>query len=215
MKTIILVNSLEGRTRDQFREHYEAVHAPLGARWFPFYKYLRNHVVEAEPGATEFDGMGEFWAILTPAETAPILAGEAGPLFEDDRALFMSTRRSGGMVEEILLVGPPRGMDPQRTRNELAFVRKKPGVDEATFNAALRAFASELHSQKKARRVVFNRPVEGLGNIQGDGLLQAWPRNGQSVLRGAANDAFELFNWVATESYETLPEELTAAPPYL
>ena len=216
MKNVILVNRLDGMTRDAYRDHYEKVHAPLGTRYFHFHKYVRNHVVEADPAYYEFDCLGEFWPAASAAETAEVLRGPAAKLFEDDRALFMNTRRSGGQVEEILIAGAPRGVDPHRTRREVLLLRRKAGVDPAAYDAELRDLAEAWVTDKKALRVILDRPVAGgpgLGNIQADGILQAWPTSHESLLRGLTNGLFDGFGWVATEAYETPPAELQQAFP--
>lgn len=211
MKNMILVNRLDGMSRDAFRDHYENVHAPLGARYFHFHKYARNHVIDADPAYTEFDCMGEFWPAASAAETAEVLRGPAARLFEDDRALFMNTRRTGGQVEEVLLAGAPRGVDPPRTRREALLLRRKPGVDASAYDALLRDLAESWVVEKRAIRVTLDRPVPGgpgLGNIQADGILQVWPISPAPVLRQLSSDLFDGFAWVAMESYETETVEL-------
>lgn len=211
MKNVILVNRLDGMSRDAYRDHYENVHAPLGARYFHFHKYVRNHVVEADPAYYEFDCLGEFWPAASAAETAEVLKGPAAQLFEDDRALFMNTRRTGGQVEEVVLAGAPRGIDPHRTRREVLLLRRKPGADPAAYDLELRDLAEKWVVEKKALRVLLDRPVPGgpgLGNIQADGILQVWPTSHAALLRDLNSDLFDGFGWVATEAYETSSAEL-------
>lgn len=214
MKNVILVNRLDGMSRDAYREHYEKVHAPLGARYFRFHKYVRSHVVEAETDDVEFDCYGEFWPAASAAETAEVLKGPAAQVMADDRALFMHTRRTGGNVEEVLLAGAPRGIDALRTRREILLLRRRSEADRDAYDAALREIAEDLVVSKRATRVILDRPVAGgpgLGNIQADGILQIWPTGTDAAVRGLAHPTFESFGWVATESYETPPEELHAA----
>lgn len=214
MKNVILVNRLDGMSRDAYREHYENVHAPLGAKWFHFHKYVRNHVVEAESDHVEFDCYGEFWPAATAEETAEVLQGPAAEIMVDDRALFMHTRRTGGNVEEVLLAGAPRGIDPPRTRREIVLLRRRPDASRDDYDAALRDIAEDLVVSKRARRVILDRPVAGgpgLGNIQADGILQVWPTGTEAVMRGLSHPTFERFFWVATEAYETPPETLHAS----
>ena len=214
MKNVILVNRLDGMSRDAYREHYEKVHAPLGAKWFHFHKYVRSHVVESETDYVEFDCYGEFWPAASAEETAEVLKGPAAQIMIDDRALFMNTRRTGGNVEEVLLAGAPRGIDPLRTRREIVLLRRRAEAGRDGFDAALREIAEALVAGKRAKRVILDRPVAGgpgLGNIQADGILQIWPTGTDAVLRGLSHATFESFGWVAAESYETAPEELLAS----
>ncbi len=214
MKNVILVNRLDGMSRDAYRDHYETVHAPLGAKYFHFHKYVRSHVVESETDDVEFDCYGEFWPAASAAETAEVLKGPVAQIMVDDRALFMSTRRTGGNVEEVLLAGAPRGIDPLRTRREILLLRRRPEASRDDYDAALRAIAEDLVVAGRAKRVILDRPVAGgpgLGNIQADGILQIWPTGTAAVLRGLSHSTFDSFGWVATESYETPPEQLHAS----
>jgi hypothetical protein len=213
MKNVILVNRRDGMTRDAYREHYENVHAPLGAKYFHFHKYVRAHVVEADDDPAEFDCYGEFWPAASAEETAELLKGPVAQIMIDDRAKFMHTRRTGGNVEEILLAGAPRGIEPPRSRREILLLRRRPEASREAFDAALRELAEQLVVAKRARRVILDRPVPGgpgLGNIQADGILQVWPAGTSPVIRGLSHPTFEGFGWVAAESYETLPEVLHA-----
>jgi hypothetical protein len=214
MKNVILVNRLEGMSRDAYREHYEKVHAPLGAKYFHFHKYVRSHVVESETDDVEFDCYGEFWPAASAEQTAEVLKGPVAQIMIDDRALFMSTRRTGGNVEEVLLAGAPRGIDPPRARREILLLRRRAAASRDDYDAALREIAEKLVVARRAKRVILDRPVAGgpgLGNIQADGILQIWPTGTEPVLRGLSHPTFESFGWVAAESYETPPEQLHAS----
>lgn len=213
MKNVILVNRRDGMTRDAYREHYEAVHAPIGARWFHFHKYVRAHVVEAEAEPVEFDCYGEFWPAATVAELTEVLKGPAAQIIADDHVAFMHARRTGGNVEEILLAGAPRGIDPPRRRREIVLLRRRPSARVEDYDAALRAIGEALVDGKQAVRVILDRPVPGgpgLGNIQADGILHVWPTGTAPLLRKLSDETFDSFGWCAAESYETLPETLHA-----
>jgi uncharacterized protein (TIGR02118 family) len=66
VKAIALLKRRPGLSSEQFRQHYEEVHAPLAKRVFPFIKkYVRNYVTtmpfssgDKEP---EFDCVTEEW----------------------------------------------------------------------------------------------------------------------------------------------------------
>ena len=44
MKSVCLLTRRAGTTREAFRDYYETQHCRLGMKYFPFAKYLRNHV---------------------------------------------------------------------------------------------------------------------------------------------------------------------------
>lgn len=213
MKNVILVNRLDGMSRVAFREHYERVHAPLGAAWFRFHKYVRGHVVEADAAHDAFDCYGEFWPAASAAETAAVLKGPAAQIMADDRALFMHTRRTGGTVEEVLLAGAPRGIDRTNVRREILLLRRHPQAACDAYDAALREIAEDLVVARRAIRVILDRPVlggPGPGNIQADGILQIWPTADDAVARGLAHPTFETFAWASVVTCETPPEGLSA-----
>lgn len=109
VKAIALLRRKPGLSPEQFRKHYEEVHAPLAKRLFPFMrKYVRNYVSTApfSPAGkeTKFDCITEEWfddmqAFQTMMD---IYASETGrPLREDEKALFDMTKLEFLFVEEV------------------------------------------------------------------------------------------------------------------
>ena len=84
-------------TRAQFRQHYEVRHVPMNLaanRYFGFHKYVRNHVVGAEPGLLplpEFDAFTEFsFRDLSKAVDAQaFMATPDGKALADDELNFL------------------------------------------------------------------------------------------------------------------------------
>jgi len=93
IKLILMVRRKPGMDREEFRKHYEGVHAPLAASLMKRCKrYVRNFVRDEPSGDLGFDVITEFWfdgdgrwadvrGEFANAETAAILA--------DDEARFM------------------------------------------------------------------------------------------------------------------------------
>ena len=109
IKTIALLKRNPGLSPEEFRKHYEEVHAPLARRLFPFVrKYVRNYITPApfSPAGEEpkFDCITEEWyenmeALQTQLE---IYASETGrPLREDENELFDMTKLEFLFVEEV------------------------------------------------------------------------------------------------------------------
>ncbi len=109
VKAIVLLKRNPALSPEQFRQHYEEVHAPLGRRLFPFMrKYVRRYVTAApfSPAGREpeFDCITEEWfdgleAFQTMLE---IYRSEAGrPLREDEKEIFDMTRLQYLLVEEV------------------------------------------------------------------------------------------------------------------
>jgi EthD domain len=59
---MMLVSRRSDISRQQFRDHYENVHAPLAASHIPrLVKYVRNYVVDQFRSGLECDVVTEFW----------------------------------------------------------------------------------------------------------------------------------------------------------
>ncbi|MDO9488623.1 MAG: EthD domain-containing protein, partial [Sphingomonadaceae bacterium] len=188
----------DGLSRAAFRAHYEEHHAPLGIAWFGFDRYVRNHVADDAPDAG-FDCIAEFW----PSDLDQIgrAIAAAGAVFEEDDARFMSPDRRGGTVEEWLLAGPVRAVDPPGTRKRIDL------IPEATLPdlADLRRWAQAEVAAGRADRIAIDRPVATMGNLDGVALLYRWnceedaqPPGRRSVTR-------------LVDVCETPPAELVAA----
>ena len=109
VKAIALLKRKPGLSLEQFRKHYEEVHAPLAKRLFPFIRrYVRNYVTtmpfssgNKEP---KFDCITEEWFDNTEGfqTMMDIYVSETGrPIREDEKELFDMTRVVYLFVEEV------------------------------------------------------------------------------------------------------------------
>jgi uncharacterized protein (TIGR02118 family) len=109
VKAIALLKRKPGLSLEQFRKHYEEVHAPLAKRLFPFMrKYVRKYVTATpfSPAGTEpkFDCITEEWFDSMEAfqTMMDIYASETGrPIREDEKELFDMTKLQYLFVEEV------------------------------------------------------------------------------------------------------------------
>jgi uncharacterized protein (TIGR02118 family) len=138
MKSIALLTRRADVSRADFQRYYETRHAPLAIGYFPFEKYVRNHLQDHEDAG--FDTISEFWAEDLGALTA-LMDGPVGEILREDERRFMdqSKIRPAG-AEEILCAGPPRGVDDPPRRRVALLLEREPGLDDAGFRSALKAW---------------------------------------------------------------------------
>jgi uncharacterized protein (TIGR02118 family) len=101
MKTVSILARKSQITPLQFYDYYEEKHAPLAVKFFPFTRYVRNHLEEGSD--VGFDTISEFWADEF-AEIVEIRKGPAGDIMDADVARFMVPHLArGSSVDEIIL----------------------------------------------------------------------------------------------------------------
>ncbi|RLC94052.1 MAG: EthD family reductase [Chloroflexi bacterium] len=105
VKVIALIARKPGLSREEFRRHYEEVHAPLVLRTLPgIRRYVRNHVIGAPlsegPG---FDCITEVWydSMQDYKASMAVWGQEAGrPIREDEDTFLDRSRLALFLVEE-------------------------------------------------------------------------------------------------------------------
>jgi hypothetical protein len=202
-------------SRAEFRRHYEGRHVPLGLGYverFRWRKYARNHVVAALAGEPGFDCLTEFWLASAhdQARTREFVgSAEFGVLDEDDRRFLDVGRRLSFEVEEHLLAGAPRAVDPAGTRRVARVLRRPRGVGAEAFarDAADlgRRFAAE-HPGSFERITLDQRLSGEPGELEMAAILSLWPKVGAALPTS--------FGWPEAEPRCTVVDlEVVETPP--
>ena len=93
MHMLALMARRPDKTREAFRAHYEASHAPLARRSLPWFRgYLRGHPVEVLGPELPFDSVTEIWFedAKAFAELSAWLASPAGDEIREDEDRFLN-----------------------------------------------------------------------------------------------------------------------------
>src|SRR5512139_2462762 len=143
MKSVCLLTRRPGTTRAAFRDYYETAHCRLGMKYFPFAKYLRNHVVESSR-EIDFDCVSEFY-FEEGRSGAELMGTPVGEILRADERKFMDQSLiRPAAAEESILCGPPRDVAKPGTRRQLLMLNPAGGDSDAAFLAAVRDWGLAL-----------------------------------------------------------------------
>lgn len=206
MKSVCLLTRREGTTRQAFREYYETTHAPLGMKYFPFRKYLRNHIIDAS-GDTDFDVIMECY-FDDQINVSGVDAGEVRAIMDVDEKRFMNQHMiRSARVEERVLGGPPIGIAPPGTRRQMLLF-------SAADPTALDAWGADLTTMPGVARVSLDTAQQQAGNYAGFpyvAVLSLWfAESRDTILPLTPPPRMQLEMSCLTAVCETTPEELSA-----
>jgi hypothetical protein len=188
-------------TVEQFLRHYEQIHAPMGYTHYRFTKYVRNHVDSCPAGEFDYDVVAEFYPDFSKPPRD--LSETVLRAFADDRAAFMDTKRTGGLVDEQIVFGPPRGVDPVGLRKYGLVVRD---TSEALF-ATLTGAAVDAG----IARASIDRFRDAAPERDFSALLWVWAETLPDDLVERIGQRPEVCAVITVRSYETPPAMLSAA----
>lgn len=208
MKVVSLVTRRDGMSRKAFRDYYETHHAALSVQYFPFEKYVRNHLADA--GEIGFDCIMECW--IDHQKALGILTGKVERIFAEDERKFMQRRARGVEVEEILVTGQPRDLDSPNLCKEILIVQNASGAGGKELSDSLMQWGRALAADAggKCLRMTIDR-VTGMKSdlLDGDALLTAWLSTDEAVLRRAAPPPdIKILAAVLSQPYETAQPQL-------
>lgn len=192
MKSVCLLTRRAGTTREAFRDYYETQHCRLGMKYFPFAKYLRNHVVAASADI-DFDCVSEFY--FDPARGGgDLMATPVGDILRADERKFMDQGLiRPAVAEESILAGPPRDVAAPGTQRQLLMLEPAGGTADAAFFAAARDWGLGLGAaQEGVMRVSLDRTTPfapGAAGFPWRAMLSLWLEPGAAPARITAPSA--------------------------
>lgn len=206
MKSVCLLSRRADLSRAAFRDYYESQHCLLGMRYFPFQRYVRNHLLCSQP-EVDFDCLSEF-EVAVGFRSQDVLNSPAGILLRADEQRFMIREliRPAAAVESLLF-GPQRGVDRFVSGRQLLLFKRG---DEALQSFALRLAthgAALGAATPGVRRVTLDLFQAYPGIAFGyDAMLSLWLEEGAAVAES---------DWPAevsmrVSSHESPPEQLAA-----
>ncbi|MCR9185899.1 MAG: EthD domain-containing protein [Halieaceae bacterium] len=210
MKSICLLSRLSGTSPEAFRDYYENNHSRLGSRYFPFAKYVRNHVLSASP-AVDFDVITEFF-FAPDLDVAGVHSGRVREILDADERRFMEQRliRPAG-AEEVLLAGPPRDVEAPGRLRQMLLLKPITGAG-GTFADSVAAWGRQLADHEQVLRVTMDSAsaqAPGGGNaFPYEALLSVWLKDDNTVQPGEPPAGIELSGILLTEVCESPPDLL-------
>ena len=192
MKSVCLLTRRAGTTREAFRDYYETQHCRLGMKYFPFAKYLRNHVLAASADI-DFDCVSEFY--FDPERSGgDLMATPVGDILRADERKFMDQGLiRPAVAEESILAGPPRDVAAPGTQRQLLMLEPAGGTAEAAFFAAARDWGLGLGAaQEGVMRVSLDRTTAfapGAAGFPWRAMLSLWLAPGAAPARITAPSA--------------------------
>lgn len=213
MKSSSLLSRRPGSSRAQFREHYETHHAQLGMRYFPFLKYVRNHLTRTSEDV-DFDCISEFWqediALSLAIMTSPI-----GDVMREDERCFMDRGKTRPCeAHESVVFGAPRAVDPTPTRKRMILLECDPGIEPKVLvrDAAAWAIKSAAHTSAVTRISVDTAAsFPGARSFPFAAIVSIWPATDCEIvpLDGGPPGALRFVElWV--DSHESTPQQMAA-----
>ncbi len=211
MKSVCLLSHRPGSTRQAFREYYETRHSRLGSRYFPFTKYVRNHVLSSA-GEVDFDVVTEFF-FDDGVDVGGVHSGRVREILDEDERQFMDQRLiRPAAAEELLLSGSARDVAPEGTRRQLLLLSHM--GDAAGFHDAVNAWGKQLATMEAGLlRVSVDHTqahaATGEGRFPFDAVLSLWlPAEGNALTELSPPAAVQVRADVLTQVCESTPELL-------
>jgi hypothetical protein len=195
MKTLALIVRRPDLTRDEFRDHYEDVHAPLAVRTLleGTTRYVRNHLREELFARPTFDVVSAFW-------------------YRDAAAAVGVMRRTETPVGDAIRRDELTFMD--KPANTFFAVTERPVLGEERAEAALAAIALVRRpAGEDAKRFVESYEREQLPRLLDATRAPTWCLQNRALRAGPDEPVFDAVTQIhaaANVGLEQWAKELTA-----
>lgn len=202
MKSVCLITRRADLSRAAFRDYYETRHCILGMRYFPFTKYVRNHLTGGDE--VDFDVISEFWQNDT-ARAGAVMSSPTGDILRHDERQFMTQNLiRPGLAEELLIAGPARIVDRTALPRQI-YLLKNDGLAPDAFAERIIAQAGSL----SGHRVTLDKvtTMDPARKFPYDALLSVWVDQPGAPARSMPAGV-TLCGLVNTEICESTPDEL-------
>ena len=212
MKSVCLLSRKPGTTREAFREYYENRHAPLGSRYFPFAKYVRNHLLASDE-PVDFDVITEFF-FDDSTDVAGVHSGRVREILDADERAFMDQRLiRPASAEELILVGPARDVTPAGRRRQILLLERQ--GDDTAFRSAIAGWAQALADSHGLSRISVDYTTphypEGEQRFPWAAMLSLWLDDAsEAITRLEPPPGVELSVDLLAEVCESPPETLAS-----
>lgn len=137
IKTIALINRIDGISHEEFAMHYEEIHAPLALKHLKSIKsYTRNHVVSALVKAKlPFDCVTQFWfeTIEDAIKVQEFSQSAEGQVVRDDEMKFLDRAKTLAFLVEERSSDLEASFIPSETVKAIAIIKRKPDITRDQF----------------------------------------------------------------------------------
>lgn len=181
-----LLNKKPEWSQADFQRYWLQTHGPIAARLPGLLRYHQHHVVDSlqrgisyKRGPEQLDGFSEL-AFESEEAMRAAFASEAAPLLAEDEARFLGRLRII-TVDQREVIAPPPG---QRLVKRMSLLRRRPDVDEATFEREWRVEHARLVKLTPGVRGYRQNLVIGREAVKGtrcgydelpiDGVVELW-----------------------------------------
>jgi len=195
VKTVAFFKRKAGLSREEFFNHYEMVHAPLGMKHIPNMKgYVRNHIpVSSSADDLEWDCISEFWFENMDEfqKVTDYLQSDSSQAVHDDEETFMDRSKSvfffvDEKVLEMQGLAAPHEVVIENTAKTMVLAKKTPNISHRDYTLYVEevCIPAILKCSDGLRACLLNhaRSVPGWHEPLFDYIIEMWYERGEDCI---------------------------------